>query len=429
MVRVNRLFTMLLLVVLLLSACQPIVAPKAMAPSGATEPGEGQNTIEVTAQSAYGSFNNIDYIRYEGRFISTTPSAGYNAPFEIVAPKDPQQGNRRLLFEPYHFVGGAGSRDFLTPQFLFEQGFSHAAVCWETPAVEEHPCQTYVGDKGVELQLIANFARFLKGTEAAKMVGSLEHLYSMGFSDEADVLHPLLLDPLGQNLFDLSFVLTTGWPHPILENQFKPRPELSESLIPSETAGRVIVLQTEADLILWNGALLRDETLHPYYRLYEIAGGAHIPGEPLDWTPVLSALFVAGDRWVTEGAEPPPSTLLDSAASGEIDPVYERETWIARDADGNARGGVRLPDLALGSKQCIAVDMSGDFPLVGVSHALQCEPRADGSVRFADHATYLSQFQQELDRLLGEGFLLPTDAEAMFKVASESDIGEPNACP
>lgn len=423
MLRINRWFTVLVLAALILSACQPIVAPKA------TEAGEGQNTIEVTAQSDFGSFNNIDYVRYEGRFISTTPGARYDAPFEIVAPKDPQQGNGRLLFEPYHFVGGAGSRDFLTPQFLFDQGFSHAAVCWETPAVEEHPCQTYVGDKGVELQLIANFARFLKGAEAAKMVGALNHLYSMGFSDEADVLHPLLLDPLGQNLFDLSFVLTTGWPHPILENQLKAQPEVSKSLIPNEAVGRIIVIQTEADLILWNGALLRDPTTHSHYRLYEIAGGAHIPGEPLDWTPVLRALFVAGDRWVTEDVEPPSSALLASAASGEIDSVYGRETGIARDADGNARGGIRLPDLALGSKQCIAADMSGDFPLVGVSRALQCEPRADGNVRFADHATYLSQFQQELDRLLGEGFLLPTDAEAMVKVASESAIGQPNACP
>lgn len=424
MVRINRWLTIVLLAALILSACQPIRTP-----TTAIKQAEGQSTIEVTAQSDYGVFNNIAYIRYEGRFVSTKPGAHFNAPFEIVAPKDPMQGNGRLLFEPYHFVGGAGSRDFLTPKFLFDQGFSHAAVCWEKPAVEEHPCKSYEGDKGVELELVASFAKVLKSAQVANMVGNVKYLYSMGFSDEADLLHPLLLSPLGEKLFELSFILTTGWPHPILDNQFKPRPELNASLIPNEAVGRVIVMQTEADLILWNGALLRDPATHPNYRVYEIAGGAHIPGEPLEWTPVLRALFVAGDRWITNGQEPPPNTLIETAPAGEIDRIYDRETGIARAADGNAQGGVRLPDLALGSKQCIAVDMSGDFPLVGRSQPLQCQPRANGSVRFADHEAYLKQFRQELDQLIQDRFLLAADGEELFMAASESEIGQATACP
>lgn len=283
-----------------------------------------------------------------------------------------------------------------------------------------------MGEEGVELQLIANFARILKETEAAEMVGSVEQLYSIGFSNSADPLHRLLLDPLGWNLFDLSFVLTTGWPHPIVE--FAPLPKVLGPTIPTASAGPVIVLQTEADLILWNGDVLRDDLAHPDYRLYEIAGAPHIPGEPLDWTPVLRAMFVAGDRWVTESLEPPSSIFIETAPANAVDPVYELETGIARNEDLNAQGGIRLPDLALHSQQYIAVDIN-DFPYVGLIKELQCEPLADGSTRFLDHAAYVSQFKQKLDRLIGAGFLLPEDADEMLEVAKQSDVGELNACP
>jgi hypothetical protein len=188
------------------------------------------------------------------------------------------------------------------------------------------------------------------------------------------------------------------------------------------------VLQTEGDLILWNGAVLRDEITYPSYRLYEIAGAPHIPGAPLDWTPVLRAVFSAGDRWITEGLEPPTSTFIEATTSGEIDPVYAMETGIARDENLNAKGGIRLPDLAIGSRQYIAVDIN-DFPYVGLIHELQCEPLTDGATRFADHEEYLNRFLQETDRLVAEGFLLPGDAEQLLQAASQSDIGQPNVCP
>ena len=61
-----------------------------------------------------------------------------------------------------------------------------------------------------------------------------------------------------------------------------------------------------------------DARIPPEVRIYAIGGAQHRPGEgipakggsatnPTDYRPVLRALLVALDRWVRNGAEPPPS--------------------------------------------------------------------------------------------------------------------------
>ena len=368
----------------------------------------------------YGTFKGIDYVKYEGRLMSTIPGSSYDAPFELVVPEDPERGNGRLLVEPCHFMLGAGARDaFLTPEFLFRQGFSHCAICWKLPSVVEHPCVDFIGDPGVELQIIADFANALKQGDLAKKVGEIEKLYSIGFSDSTLPLHPLFLDPLGQDLFDLSFLITNANPQ--------------DPPCPPESAGKVLVFQTEGDIIFLNGAIFRDCTAHPNCRVYELAGMSHIPfaagGLPeFKWSPFLRALFVAGDQWATWGIDPPPNRLIEEVPLGEIDPVYGFPTGITRDENLNAQGGIRTPDLVLGRGQYIAVDFS-TAPVFGKFIDLQCEPLLDGSPRFPDHGAYVSQFAQETIKLVADGFLLSDDAQQMIREAAQSDVGKQGACP
>jgi hypothetical protein len=232
-------------------------------------------------------------------------------------------------------------------------------------------------------------------------------------------------------LFNLSFLLTTGWPLPTVE--FAPLPaDLPASLLPAERAGRVILLLSEADIVLFNAAILRDDHEHPNYRSYELAGMSHIAGplydvKELDYLPVVRAVFLAGDRWITDGVEPPPSVFLEDAAADTLDPVYQRPTGVARDENLNAQGGIRLPDLALGRGQFIAVD-AANFVLVGKFIDLKCTPLADGSARFPDHEMYVRRFTQEAQRLIEEGFLLPDEADLLIKAAQASDVGASAAC-
>lgn len=384
------------------------------------------------AATPFGTFKGIDFVKYEGHLLSTTPGSNYDAPFEVVVPTDLRKGNGRMVVEPYHIAAAAGARDlWLTPDFLFGHRFMHAAICWQPNEDPAHPCADFSGEPDVDLQVIADFATALKQGKLATFVGQIEKLYNIGFSNSADPLHLLLLAPLGQNVFDLSFLLTTGWPHPIME--FTPLPEGQEPPIPPASAGRVIVFQSEADIILHNGAILRDMPSPAHYRVYEIAGAAHIPAPTfgttgVDWLPFLRALFVAGDRWITKGVVPPHSRFLEQAPTDEVDPVYGFPTGIARDENLNAMGGIQPPDLVLGRGQFVAVDLEG-FVLVGKLIDLQCEPLPDGSPRFPNHGRYVRQFIREIIKLIADDFLLIDDAVHMIQDAVRSDVGKPGSCP
>jgi hypothetical protein len=142
---------------------------------------------------------------------------------------------------------------------------------------------------------------------------------------------------------------------------------------------------------------------------------------------VIRALFIAGDQWVMEGVEPPASIALDTTPADSIDPVYDRFTGVARDENGNALGGIRLPDLAVGRGQFVAVDVE-TFVLTGKMLELQCEPMPDGSTRFADHQSYVNEFEQQVQQLVQNRFLLPADADLLIAQAGASEVGLVDSC-
>ena len=421
---------------LFIAACQPVVASPPEQDQPLEEASE-LGSLEIDSQTLYGRFNGIDYHMIEGRFVGETEGGSFSAPFEIVTPVDPGRGNGRLVIEPHHFIGGAAARDdFVGPALLFGQGFSHAAICWQLPAefMEEHPCLPFVGAEGSEVTIISDFAKILRSGEANEMVGDVDALYSVGFSNSAEPLQELLREPTGQDLFDLSILLTTLWPFYL--NPFAPLPaDFPDSILPPESAGRVMVAQSEADVILFNGAIHRDDGSRSNYRSYEVAGTQHVQGSefPLGqgFVPVMRAIFAAGDRWVTDGVEPPASATFEAAPTDEIDPVYGRVTGIARDENLNALGGVRLPDVALGRSQYIATDTTDlvETILFGLEEDLSCEPLADGSQRFVNHDVYVAAFVEETARLVAEGFLSPEEAYRAIEAAAASDVGNPDACP
>ncbi len=118
--------------------------------------------------------------------------------------------------------------------------------------------------------------------------------------------------------------------------------------------------------------------------------------------------------------------------------LYNTETGIARDGDLNAKGGVRLPDLAVGRAQFIASDLETSTvgipslaPHSGSTVDLACEPESGSESdepRFKNHGEYVSAFTQQVNRLRQQGFLLEADADALKLQAAESDVGKPGTC-
>ena len=391
--------------------------------------------VEGTVMSEpYGTFGGIAYVKYSGRFMGLE-TGEYNVPFEIIAPEDPNRGNGVTIIEPLRF-GTGGLNAYLTPELLFRRGFSHAGIGWHPDDVLPQPG----GPTAQATEILRNFAMTLREDDVARgMVGEVHMLYSTGVSLATAPLLALLASEHA-GVLDFSFLFV-----PAL---------FQETYSPHEDANNIMVFLTESDLVrsVALGAhtdLLRDTGASPTYRSYEVAGGPHIPDvpwirdlgwgsegtTPLDWTPVARALFLAGHRWTQWGIEPPPSTSF-AQAPGD-DPVYlaeygmELETGIARDENGNALGGIRLPDLEIGRGQYIAFDPAslGGAGLFGTWHDLQCEPLADGSIRFRNHGSYVSQFTHHAQRLVKDGYLLPGDADRLISDAARSDVGKPKSCP
>ena len=48
--------------------------------------------IGAPTKEVIGTFNNISYTRYKGRFTGATPSGRFDVPYEITTPTNPREG-------------------------------------------------------------------------------------------------------------------------------------------------------------------------------------------------------------------------------------------------------------------------------------------------------------------------------------------------
>ena len=410
-----------------------------------------------TEQTAYGRFNGIDYVRHAGRFVGTTSRGEYRVPYEIVAPANPRRGNGTVVFEPPHFSLRTAGRDaILGPDLLFDRRYSHASVGFsnqglnmlDTDADDFMVTGLAVGRDEFpvprDVEILKQFADALKTDPTAiSALGHVRRLYAYGLSQSAEALYELAYGPGAEGLFDLTVLHVPLW-RPAFA-----RPDtlaiLPETFDPLPNIGKVMLVSAEGDLLISQSLQLRRAIPNPNYRVYEVAGAPHlfedvvfdgVRTNPLDLAPVVRAAFVAGNRWVRRGYRPPENRILDSAAQGEVDPIYMIPTGIARDVNGNAAGGVRFPDVhngrALHIASLLEVEVIPGIPgLLGAWFDLACAP-APGSMtgepRFTSHRHYVRSVWRQSFSLLFRGYLLPKDALNMIRQAKDSDVGNPETC-
>lgn len=403
----------------------------------------------------FGTFNGISYKRHTGFFEGVTSLGAFRMPYEIVAPSEPGSSNGTVLVEPPHFGLGTVGRDaVLGHDLLFGNGFSYVTVGYSDNLLTVlDPTASGLVLRGapvtnpggpstapVDEEILIQFTKALTQEPfAVEILGPMDRVYAYGISQTAVALLELQRNPAamqGASLFDLTLLHVAVLRSPVQPPgvvQF-----LDGDFEPIGGVGRVLFVESEGDLVVSDAEEFRRAVGVPDYRVYELAGAAHLPTatNPLDHLAVARALFVAGDAWVRYGVEPPPSTLMQASSPGQIDPVYGVETGIARDADLNALGGVRLPDLGVGRAQFIASDPATPPPgpfaiLTGNMVDLACEPRPnapDDEPRFRNHGKYVSAIAEEVNELEREGFLLGADARAVKSQAANSEVGKPGTC-
>lgn len=406
-------------------------------------------TFSGITSGPFGTFNDVEFVRYTGRFAGTTTLGAYDVPFEIVAPRDLTEGSGAILFEAPHFLFGPLGRDFvLGRQLVFGRGLSYASVGWaghglsvlDSSAAPIILAGEEVNNPGVpnpasthDFELITQFVNSLKtDPDAVAILGDDQRFYSFGLSQTSSALLQIFLGSDGPGLFDFNLITLQFWPSILGSHIFD---KITDTFVPPTGIGRTMIINTEGEIVVSDAEQLRITTSNPNYRIYEVSGASHFPlpppFNPLDATPFMRALFVAGDNWARWGMTPPDDSLI--AETSGIDPIYGLETGIARDSNGNALGGIRRPEVEVGQATYIAslldVEVIPGLPsLVGAIIDLTCEPLPDGSVRFPSHGDYVSRFTHQTNLLVNQGYLLPADAEAMKENAAESDIGKPGSC-
>jgi len=157
---------------------------------------------------------------------------------------------------------------------------------------------------------------------------------------------------------------------------------------------------------------------HERLRVWEVAGTPHgtrrrqaAPGpsgwqtNPLRWDLVHQAAIRLMGDWLVRGVVPPAQARIETDESGRL----------VRDEFGNARGGVRLPDLEvpIGTFQGMSVKTSSG-PLFGCFLAMDPEALR---VLYPDRGRFLELWDKAVDAMVTSQTLLVDDA------AGEHDRG------
>lgn len=370
------------------------------------------------------------------------------------------------------------------------------------------------------------------------LMGSIEHAYIFGISQSGRLSHHffyegLNVDEKGQKVFDGAIIHVPGAGKGLFNSRFgmatvygtyrlgnlspadffpfAPMAQTDEvtgqqgdSMARLRKVGglpKMFFVQTATEYWSRAASLLhtdveakKDLEIDPQVRIYSIAGAQHLgggdtdkgicqfPRNPLKHRgPVLRALLVAMDAWVSEGSEPPASrypriddgTLVDlekfrnqyPAIPGvtvpgayhqplrlDLGPRWFNEgiadqvpavagkpfrTLIpAVDADGNEVAGIRLPDVQVplatymgwnlrdekyGAGGALA-GLHGAYLEFSKNGTADQDPRPSILERYPTRETYLAKYADAVLDLQRQGFLLDEDAVRLLREAAGRDL-------
>jgi hypothetical protein len=407
---------------------------------------KGYVTEEFFASGTASAFEASAPLGPDGRW-SVTPgsTAPYGTRFVVRRPADPAGFNGTVLVEWFNVSGGLeASPDwtYLGPEIV-RDGYAYVGVSAQAFGVDggtallDVPGRAHgngliasnperygtLGHPGDEFafDMFTQIGRALRGPALPGALGALrpERIIAVGESQSAFFLTTYIdaVQPTAR-AFDGFFVHSRGASGASLTGVPMASPDVPRGLqIRSDSTVPVLVFETETDLgpLLDYGPARQPDS--DRVRTWEVAGTAHADAYVVggfaaslgcDFTVnegpqhfVAQAALVALTRWVTDDVSPPTAPPLQlSTASPPA---------IARDALGNALGGVRTP----------AVDvpvsaLSGEAPpgasrlcaLFGSTVPFDAATLAD---LYGDKRSYLGAHGRSLDQAIAAGFLLESD--------------------
>ncbi len=402
--------------------------------------------VEGTARA----YEPIGPLAQDGRWnVQTTTTAPYRTRVLVRRPKDPAKFNGVVEVEWLNVSGGLDAApDWgLGNAELLRSGSAWVGVSAQSVGVNslkndparygtlDHPGDAYSYDiySQVGEALRRPTGTNLLGNRRYKirtMIGDGESQSAFRMVTYVDAIQPQT------NMFDGFFVhsrFAVGAPLADGGQNVMPNP----TLIRTDTKKPVLVLESETDVPRHLAARQPDSAR---YRLWEVAGTAHfdedglhaltgIPKEQMVTTPPLGCaqrINSAPQRYVVDtaihdiarwaaGGPAPPKAPLVAITPGDT-------PTIPRDELGNARGGIRLPQL-----EAPVATLSGEpgggpgfCSLFGTTTAFDA---ARLSSLYPSHQGFVTAFSKATDKVQRDGFLLPADAKEAKAEASRSAVG------
>ena len=366
------------------------------------------------------------------------PGTGsYTTRIIVYRPRDIKKFSGNVIVEPFHPAGSIEVFSVVN-RFLLTRGDAvvHIDVPGRFPSLKQYSEERYgrlsMPDRSVFWTSVSQIATLLKtGGANSPLPMAARHLYMTGYSASADTTyvflsyhHKLTRTPDGGPVF-------SGY-----------LPMSHVKAVPPVDAV-VVTAATQCDLF---GATDGDTPVSRAFRLvfdndapgarrrrYEVPGAFHSPFQPPEpgmaiplrgrepdgfaacradqnWPAraeshhvpnraILEACFHHASRWAENGVAPPHAALIETDSSGKI----------VTDENGNAKGGLRFPDIAVpvetflpgfrgGSRNCAANGYSLPFS------------REKLVALYGTREKYLAQYDAAADKLVNDGYILPEGA-------------------
>jgi len=120
----------------------------------------------------------------------------------------------------------------------------------------------------------------------------------------------------------------------------------------------------------------------------------HVPNRAM-----LEGCFYHASRWAVDGIVPPRAALIETDSSGKI----------VIDENGNAKGGLRFPDIAVPAETFIPAFRGGSRNCASTGYGLPFS-REKLVTLYGTRERYLSQYDEVADKLVKDGYILPEGA-------------------
>ncbi|MFI5397050.1 MAG: alpha/beta hydrolase domain-containing protein [Candidatus Binatia bacterium] len=435
----------------------------------------GYSEAEYFIAGAATAYTDVGPLGTDGNWtVTRSDTAAYKTRILVYRPLDPKKFNGTVVVEWLNVSGGLDSAADWTADHteLIRDGFAWVGVSAQRvgveggqalipglPAIplkttdpERYGSLVHPGDS-FSYDMFSQAAQAIRRPAGSNPLGDLKisTVIATGDSQSAfrlvtyiNAIHPLadiydgfLVHSRGGNSFTIASLSETPQPAITVPGSAQIRNDLD---VP------VLIFETETDLTFLGYFSARQPDTDRF-RLWEVAGTAHadtytlgvgntdlgnspdaaklvVTTSPVAAFPaltcrtpinsgpqhfVLNAAIAALNQWVRHGTPPPLAPRLDVVAGAAI--------TIVRDANGNALGGIRTPQVDVPIAALSGQGQTGSIlcALFGTTKPFDATTLAS---LYPDQSAYVSAFNAATDRAVGAGFILQPDAELMKAAAA-----------